>query len=536
MLDQNRTQEAADLLERALASRPDDVALLKELARSYVILRRFIPALETYDRVIERGAADAAVWLETGRALSDVREYAQALGALTQSLRLQPTDEARYETARASFALGDLETARALFESVAAATDSVQAWASLGKIIPGVPSATHAKVREIRLAFAERLRRHVAPPRPTRPKPYRGHERLRLGYLSGFLDQANYMKPVWGLVNHHDRHDFDVHLFSDTPLGAGWEGYLRHPTDRIHEVASLDDLELASLMRQCEIDILIDLNGYSSAERLSLFLEPVAPVVVAWFNMYATSGLPGFDVIIGDRQVVWADEECEYTERVRCLPGSYLTFEVGHRAPPLQPPPCQSNKHFTFGSLVSQYKLTGVVLDAWAQILRRVDASRLVLANRALQSTCNQEYVAKQFADRGVGREQLEFLRPAKHHECLNYYGQIDLALDAFPYNGGTTTMESIWQGVPVLSFDGDRWASRTSQTLLRRTHLADFVAPSSQKYVQTAVDIATDPQSRSRLASLRKTMRQRLLASPACDTAALAHAMENIYRQLAGG
>jgi predicted O-linked N-acetylglucosamine transferase (SPINDLY family) len=248
--------------------------------------------------------------------------------------------------------------------------------------------------------------------------------------------------------------------------------------------------------------------------------------------MYATSGLPGIDLIVGDREVVRESEECEYTERVVCLPGSYLTFEVGHRTPPIGPPPCASSRQFTFGSLVAQYKITHVVLDAWAEILRQADSSRLLLANRALRSTCNREYVERQFADRGIAGERLVFFGPAEHYEYLGYYNQIDLALDAFPYNGGTTTMEAIWQGVPVLTFDGDRWASRTSQTLLRRTHLTDFVAAGPREYVETAVAIASDPQAPSRLAKLRAEMRERLSASPACDVAGLARAMEQVIGQ----
>jgi predicted O-linked N-acetylglucosamine transferase (SPINDLY family) len=493
------------------------------------------PALETYDRVIELGGADAAVWLEVGRTLADVRENAQALDALANSQKLAPSAEATYEIARSSFQLGDLEGAKQNFESVAHETDSAQAWLSLAKIIPGVPSATHQTVREVRAAFAERLRREVgtAASQP-RPMHKSSGDRLRVGYLSAFFERANYMKPVWGLVNHHDRSRFEIHLFSDTPLGNGWEGYQANPADSVHEVAKLDHLALARLIRECQIDILIDLNGYSAADRLPLFLEPTAPIVAAWFNMYGTSGLPGIDWIIGDREVVRESEESEYTERVACLPGSYLTFEVGHRAPPIVAPPCTNSRQFTFGSLVSQYKITHVVLDAWADILRQADSSRLVLANRALRSTCNREYLLRQFWDRGVASERLVFLGPAEHYDFLNYYRQIDLALDAFPYNGGTTTMEAIWQGVPVLTFDGDRWASRTSQTLLRRTHLADFVAAGPREYVETAVTIARDPQAPSRLATLRADMRDRLLASPACDVAGLASAMERIYVQAA--
>jgi protein O-GlcNAc transferase len=527
--------KSVESLQQALAASPDNVPALTELARAYVRQRQLLPALETYDRVIELGGADAAVWLEAGRTLADVGEYAQALGALANSQRLAPSAEARYEIARSAFELGDLETAKQNFEAVAHESDSGQAWLSLAKIIPGVPSATHQTIREVRCAFAERLRREAGTvERNLRPARRASADRLRIGYVSAFFERANYMKPVWGLVNHHDRAAFEIHLFSDSPGGNGLEGYRPYPSDRLHEVKSLDHAALARLIRECQIDILIDLNGYSAADRLALFLEPAAPVTAAWFNMYATSGLPGLDVIIGDREVVRESEEREYTERVACLPGSYLTFEVGHRAPPIGPPPCESNGRFTFGSLVAQYKITPVVLDAWADILRKAESSQLLLANRALRSTCNREYLQRQFADRGITSERLVFLPPAEHYLYLNYYNRIDLALDAFPYNGGTTTMEAIWQGVPLLALDGDRWAARTSQTLLRRTHLGEFVAASVPDYVATAVAIARDPQAPSRLATLRREMRERLLVAPACDVTGLARGMEQIYRQLA--
>ena len=527
--------QAVERLRQALAARPDAVPLLRELARAYVHARSLVPALETLDRLIELGVADAADWLEAGRALSDVGEYAQALAALRNSLELAPTPEARYELARAAFDLGDLEGAKRNFESTAHELDSLHAWMSLAKVIPGVPSATHATVREVRSAFAQRLAREVLPPpRRSRCSPHPGHDRLRVGYVSAFFKRSNYMKPVWALVNHHDRRTFEIHLFSDTPFGSGWEGYEPQPSDRVHEVAALDHLELARLVRECEIDLLIDLNSYSSTQRLPLLLAPVAPITAAWFNLYATSGLPGIDLVIGDREVVRAEEESEYTERVVCLPGSYLTFQVGHRAPPIGPPPCAGHGYVTFGSLVSQYKLTDIVLDDWAAILRRAESSRLLLGNRALRSTCNREYLQQQFADRGIDVERIGFLPPAEHYEFLNHYNRIDVALDAYPYNGGTTTMEAIWQGVPVLTFDGDRWASRTSQTLLRRTHLAEFVAADRRAYVETAAAIADDPQAPSRLALLRSEMRERLLASPACDAAGLARQMEKIYLRAA--
>jgi tetratricopeptide (TPR) repeat protein len=262
LLGMGQADEAVGVLQQALLKTPCDVSLLAQLARTFVQVGRLVPALETYDRVIELGGADAAVWLEVGRTLADVREYAQALDALANSQKLARSHEATYEVARSSFQLGDLEAARFHFEAVAREADSAQAWLSLAKIIPGVPSATHPIVREIRSAFADRLRREVGTrAQRSRPTPSLGAELLRVGYLSAFFERANYMKPVWGLVNHHNRRRFEVHLFSDTPLGDGWQGYRADPDDCVHDIAALDHEGLARLNRECEIDVLIDLNG-----------------------------------------------------------------------------------------------------------------------------------------------------------------------------------------------------------------------------------------------------------------------------------
>ena len=139
-------------------------------------------------------------------------------------------------------------------------------------------------------------------------------------------------------------------------------------------------------------------------ERLPLFTQHVAPVTIAWFNAFATTGLPGFDYIVGDERVAYDGEERFFTERILRLPMSYLTFEVTHPAPPLVPPPCLQNRYLTFGSLVAQYKITPPVLDAWAEILRRTDGTRLLLANTALRSIHNRQL--RRRAVRRAGRRR----------------------------------------------------------------------------------------------------------------------------------
>lgn len=198
--------------------------------------------------------------------------------------------------------------------------------------------------------------------------------------------------------------------------------------------------------------------------------------------------------------------------------------------PDVVTPPCLTTGRFTFGSLVSLYKITPPVFDAWSEILKKSNGSQLVLANADLKSPHNRNYVQDQFQSRGVAADQLRFLPPADHEAFLKYYDQIDLALDAFPYNGGTTTMEAIWQGVPVLTKEGDRWAARTSQSLLCECHLSDFVARDLAGYIDQAVGWATNKPAWQKLSTLRSTMRARLQASSVCDCELLTREMEKIY------
>ena len=535
---------AVPILLQAAERFPDDCVVLERLADAYRLNDQLIPAITAYDRLIELGAATASNWRWIGNLMSDLGEFAQALAAFEHGLKIEPADpEMHHNLAKACYKLGQVDRAVEHFEIAIAHADAEVSWSSLATMIPAAPAASHQKVLDVRREFARRLAaselaagesaasENDALPKVAATVPR--HDRLRIGYLSSFFDGFNYMKPVWGLINHHNRERFQITLFSDGSAAKGMPGYNPQSADRIQQTADLTTGQLADLIRNAEIDILVDLNAYSTVQRLPLFLQKCAPLTVAWFNMYATSGLPAFDYIVGDDEVIRPDEEPLYSERVLRLPVSYLTFEVTHPAPPVVPPPCSKNGRITFGSLVSQYKITSEVLDRWSEILRRTQDTSLLLANTMLKSKCNREFVIEQFSRRGVAPDRLELCGPAPHWEFLKYYDRIDVALDAFPYNGGTTTMEAIWQGVPVLTFDGDRWASRTSQTLLRRCHLKEFVTGDAAGMVQTAVDLTQDPQSRTKLGTLRSEMRTRLAASPVCNAAAMARGMERLYGQI---
>lgn len=480
--------------------------------------------------------ADAAIgraraWYTAGCAETSRGEYAAAAGSFERALEIAPDwSEAQHNLGRALFELGRVDEAVQCFERAARGPHPGLPRAMLALAIPGSLAADHQAVLDARRAWA----REFLP--PFRPGPRASADvlaagrPLRVGYVSSFFHRANWMKPVWALINHHDRSAIAVHLFADSPAWSGGDGYRAQPGDAVHAIAGMPNEEVAACIERCAIDVLVDLNGYSRQTRLPLFQRRPAPVLVSWFNMYATTGMPSFDYLVGDDVVVSPDEERWYCERVLRVSGSYLTFEVAHEVPDIGDAPCASGRPVTFGCLASQYKITPHVMAAWGRILHAAPGTTLVLRNAALAAAGTRRYVLDVLASLGVERDRVRTLGHAGHLEFLRTYDDIDVALDTFPYGGGTTTMEAIWQGVPVVTFLGDRWASRQSASLLRAAGLGEYVARDLDGYVAMAVALAAQPE---RVARARRSMRERVRASEVCNGERLAQDMEALYRRM---
>jgi predicted O-linked N-acetylglucosamine transferase (SPINDLY family) len=490
-------------------------------------------AADAYRRVIAADPRNFAAWYGLGGVRLRARAYGEASDALRHALRLRPDDLGAWGLlAEVLFKLGDVERAIDAYRRVVA-DPSMRAVAeeNLAIIMPGSASAGNADVFAARRDYGRRLAAGVSPvERPERP-PSGG--KLRIGYVSAFFDSANWMKPVYGVINRHDRDRFEVHLVSLGGDPSAAAGYVDHAHDVIWQAGSSDDETVARRLAAAGIDVLVDLNAYSDPKGFRLFLRRPAPVQIGWFNSFATSGLDCFDGIVGDDAVIPAAEEGFYTERVLRVQGTYLAFEVLYAVPDVASPPCISNGgRLTFGALASAYKLNDLTLGLWARILRAAPTARLLVRAPTLGDPSNRDHLRARFATLGVADERLDLEGGAAHVDFLRSYDRIDIALDTFPYNGGTTTTEALWQGAPVLTCAGDRWVARTSASLLRAAGLDEWVARDEEDLLVKASALARDPATPARLAALRAGMRARLAASAACDTAGLCRALEQIYRQ----
>lgn len=487
----------------------------------------FERAVTQYRAAVAAEPSLAPAWIGLGCALASQGEHGAAIPALRRAVALNPAETwLRVNLGQSLFELGHVSASVAQYQAAIRDGDAeVRAMGrrNLALVAPGDPALDNAAILDIRRAWAAQEAAGVRPLAVHAPR----QGRVRLAYYGAFFGRPNWMKMYMGVLNAHDRDRFELNLIVDGALPGPDAGYRGHDDDRIWEVTGLSNARLAGHVAEAGIEVLVDLNGYSHQSRLPLLLYRAAPVQVAWNGMYGTTGFPGLDLLVGDAAAIPPDEERFCTEPVARVPGSYLAFDMFYPTPPVAPPPCLQRGHITFGSLNSAYKLTDAVLACWARILHAVPGARLLLANPPLAHDSNRAELLARFAPLGIAPDRLDLLGGAEHAAFLGLYDRIDIALDVFPYNGGTTTAEALWQGVPVVACNGDRWAARTSRSILLAAGLPEYIAEDGAGYEALAIRLAGAPGA---LADRRARQRDRLRASPACDPAALCRALEALY------
>jgi predicted O-linked N-acetylglucosamine transferase (SPINDLY family) len=289
---------------------------------------------------------------------------------------------------------------------------------------------------------------------------------------------------------------------------------------------------VADRIREDRIDILVDLAGHTAGNRLGVFAQQPAPVLIAWMGYPNTTGMATMGYRFTDDVADPPGQaDCDHTETLLRLNSGFLCFAPPAEAPDVAPLPSSTSGHVTFGSFNHLPKVNPAVVGAWAAILQRVPGSRLVIESRTLADPETRERYDALFTAEGIepGRVELvPWIASTAGH--LGAYGRVDIALDPFPYNGTTTTCEALWMGVPVVTLRGDRHAGRVGASLLTRVGLTEWIAETGDAYVDTAVALAGSPD---RLASLRRELRQRMADSTLCDPETITHDVEAAYRRL---
>jgi protein O-GlcNAc transferase len=333
------------------------------------------------------------------------------------------------------------------------------------------------------------------------------------------------------LFEAHDRSAVQVYAYSNSPRSDVVTRRFQAVVSQWCDAVKFSDAELAQKIKEDRIDILVDCSGHTHGNRLNVFCFKPAPVLVTWLGYPCTTGLKAIDIRITDAQadpIGMADNL--HSEKVVRLPHGYHTYAPLVPTPDPHKSSANEEGSVTFGAFHNLSNFSDPAIALWASVLSAVPQSRLALKTPGLSDAHVAERITRRFADNGIGPDRL-LMMPWRgaygtHFDDLNH---IDIALDATPYNGTTTTCEALWMGVPVVTLCQDeRPASRVGGSLLTQIGHPEWIATSDHDYVRIATSLAAD---RNQLAAVRKTLRQDLLRSPLGDAALFARAIEEAYR-----
>ena len=376
-------------------------------------------------------------------------------------------------------------------------------------------------------AFRASAARYVSPSHPAHANDRNPERRLRIGYLSGDFREHSMASFIGPVLTAHDRAADEAWCYYNDGTIDAATAELRARADQFKLVRMLSDEQLDKLVRDDEIDILVDLSGATGGHRLGLLGRKPAPIQVCAIGYPAA-----VDAYITDP---YCDPpgltEALYDEELVRLPATFQCFEPHVKAPFIEPLPALRLGHVTFASFHSYWKLSEATIDAWARILAAVPDSRILFKSTASPDSALREVLQGRFARRGIPAARLSFAEflPSRA-EGLSAYRDVDISLDAFPFNGATTTCESLWMGVPVVTLAGTTHVGRVGVSVLTNAGLPELVAPDVDDYVRIAVELAGDIP---RLGGLRGALRQRLRESRLMDAAAYARDLEDAYRTL---
>jgi predicted O-linked N-acetylglucosamine transferase (SPINDLY family) len=280
-------------------------------------------------------------------------------------------------------------------------------------------------------------------------------------------------------------------------------------------VVQLSDEALAHQIHDDKIDILFDLSGHTAHNRLPVFAWKPAPIQVTWMGYFATTGVEAIDYLIADSWTLLETEEIHFTENIWRLPETRLCFTSPNVDVPLAPLPSLANGYITFGCFNNLAKMNDDVVALWARVLLSISRSRIILKAKQLDEAMVRQSIVERFDIHGISADRIVLEGIEHRANYLAAYHRVDIALDPFPFTGGTTSAEALWMGVPVLTLAGKRFLSRQGVGLLMNAGLPEWIAVDAEDYVDRAILHAGDL---TRLVALRNGLRQQLLLSPIFD------------------
>jgi protein O-GlcNAc transferase len=530
-----RVDEAIEQYKLAVASQPNFPEAWNNLGNALKSRRRNEEAVAAYRKAVAQRPDYADAYYNLGIVLHDLSLMDESVAALEQAIRLRPMHATAYHNLAAAYnnlgnalkSVGRLDEAIAAYQKSSALAGESWAEVNLMQAISFHPDYTAKQIHEHTSAWNRRFARPLAPAVLLFDNDRGPRRRLRVGFVSpDFRDHCQSFFTV-PLLSHLDRDDFEVFCYSNVAIPDALTERIRGYSNRWRDISPLTDGQAADLIRRDKIDVLVDLTMHMERNRIMVFARKPAPVQVTWLAYPGTTGLETIDYRISDPHLDPGFDDAFYAEKTVRLPHSFWCYDPLTSEPATGLLPAIKNGFVTFGCLNNYTKVTQRTLELWADVLLAVPGSRIhVLAPRGSA----RERGGGSLHRLGVDESRVEFIDWQPRSRYLAQFNRIDICLDPFPCPGHTTTLDALWMGVPVVNLPGTTAVARGGKSILTNIGLPELIAAAPVDYVRIAKELAGDL---SRLAELRKSLRERMHSSVLMNAPRFTAAMEDALRQM---
>lgn len=533
-VDRGRALAGMMRYEAAIASLDEAIAIDPRLpgvwyirANALYSLERFEAALQSYERALALEPADPRAYHNHGNALFMLERYESALASYDQAIALDPDNRSTHGARlHARMHICDW---RDFVPEIARLTDRIERGEAASN-----PMAVLALCGspQLQKRAARNWVREECPPSDALPAlPRRSRrEKIRIGYFSGDFRIHAVSFLAAELFEIHDRGKLELTAFS---LGIDTKDEMRRRVeaafDRFLDVQHQSDSDIARLARDLEIDIAVDLGGFTRGGRPRIFAARAAPLQVSYLGYLGTMSAEYMDYLIADDTIVPETHREHYSEKIVYLP----SYQVNDSKRCIAPRRFGREElglpatGFVFCCFNGSYKITPGTFDSWMRVLKRVPGSVLLLLGG---SAAVERNLRREAHERGVAPERIVFGARLPPAEYLARYRAADLFLDTLPYNAGTTASDALWAGLPVLTCMGDAFASRVGASVLKGIGLPELIASTRERYEDLAVELATNPE---RLSGIRTRLAEHIRTTPLFDTATFARRLEAAYAHM---
>ncbi|MDT4741028.1 tetratricopeptide repeat protein [Bradyrhizobium sp. WYCCWR 12699] len=526
-IELRRYDEAEAALAAALAIKPDSAKSLAQRGRLNAALSRPEQAAADFDAALALSPRFEVALRGKAEASLSIGNTAQAILACTTLLEQDPRSTIAMALLSSCFAnQGEIASAIEHLDAALAIAPDPDLMARKIYFLDFLPEADFTIQQAARKSWGEAIGARV-PPRKLAPRQIDPDRRIVIGYVSS---EFWYHSAAFGLLpvlRHHDHANFEIVCYSCSPTRDGVTAEFRAAADVWVDAWQMFDDELADRIQADKVDILIDVSGHSSGNRLQVFARKPAPIQVTGFGHATGTGLRTMDYVLADPVFIPQPARPLLVEKVLDLPCLITTDPILDVAP--SELPMLRNGYVTFGVFNRVNKISDDAIRVWSKVMREVTGSKIIIKHTLLDDPLVRDGLLARFVAHGVAEEKIICRGSSDRAEHLRAFALVDISLDPFPQNGGVSTWESLYAGVPVIAKLGIGASSRAGASIVTAVGLGDWVAEDDEGYVEIARRFASQPEH---LAKLRAELPARIAASPAGNVEIYTRKVEEGYRQ----